>query len=299
MQAVAPPALAFVRDPALVQVGRDLLEPDAAPGFVEDLLHDRSGLRIDLQSWSLLGPVLDLDSAVSERCLGTEKEASRSRLAHAPSDLLGQVLRVELIDALDDRLHQLAGRRVVGVLRNRSDPNAATAQHRLESDGVLALAGEARELPDQNLLEWGVRQSRFVQHLAELRPVGHASRLCFVDVLADHDEAVALSEIAQGAKLGSDGKVDILSVAGDAGIECRWCQLCLVFHFASLSRQLSLASALGQTERTGPTVRFFYVRNMLVDLADATGADPTIQPSHTVHAQVDAMALRAPFFYRC
>jgi len=127
MQAVAPPALALVRDPALVQVGRDLLEPDTPPGFVEDLLHDRSGLGIDLQRRPLLGPVLDLDSAVAERRLGTEEEAPRSGLAHAARDFLGQVLGVELIDALDDRLHQLAGRRVVGVLGDRSDADSPPA----------------------------------------------------------------------------------------------------------------------------------------------------------------------------
>ncbi|MXX48086.1 MAG: hypothetical protein F4W99_01665 [Chloroflexi bacterium] len=117
---------------------------------------------------------------------------------------MGQVLGVELVDRLDDRLHQLAGRGVVGVLGDRGDPNAAPAQHRLEGDGVLALAGEARELPDQDLLEGRLGLGGLVQHLAELWPVGDAARLGFVDVLAGDDVAVALGVVAQGAQLGGD-----------------------------------------------------------------------------------------------
>ncbi|MYD73104.1 MAG: hypothetical protein F4Y11_02230 [Chloroflexi bacterium] len=132
---------------------------------------------------------------------------------------MGQVLGVELVDRLDDRLHQLAGRGVVGVLGDRGDADAAPPEHRLEGDGVLALAREAGELPDQDLLEGCVRLRGLVQHLGELRPVGDATRLGIVDVLAGDDVTVALGVVAQGPELRRDGEVHVLSVRGDAGVE--------------------------------------------------------------------------------
>ena len=130
---------------------------------------------------------------LAERRHGSEVEAALGRFAHASAHLLGQVLRVELVDALDDRFHQLAGRRVVSVLGDRGDPDSAPAQHRLEGDGVFAFAGEAGELPDQDLLE------RLVRHLRELRPVGDAARLGFVDVFPGQHVAIALGVVAQRA----------------------------------------------------------------------------------------------------
>ncbi|MXX49316.1 MAG: hypothetical protein F4Z38_13615 [Chloroflexi bacterium] len=105
------------------------------------------------------------------------------------------------------------------MLGDRGDSDAAPAQHRLEGDRVFALAGEAGELPDQDLLERRVRPCCLVQHLRELGPVGDAARLGLIDVLAGDHVAVALGVVAQGAQLGGDGEVDVLPVRGDAGVE--------------------------------------------------------------------------------
>ena len=64
-----------------------------------------------------------------------------------------------------------------------------------------------------------LREILRVEHLAELGPVGDAAALRLVDILADHDVAVLLGMVAQGAQLGGDGEVDVLAVAGDAGVE--------------------------------------------------------------------------------
>ncbi|MCY3589388.1 MAG: hypothetical protein OXH40_11985 [Chloroflexi bacterium] len=108
------------------------------------------------------------------------------------------------------------------MLGDRSDADAAPAQHRLEGDGVLALAREAGELPDQDLLERRVWLRRLVQHLGELGPVGDPARLGFVDVLASDHIAVAPGVVAQGPELGGDREVNVLAVRGDAGIESSW-----------------------------------------------------------------------------
>ena len=145
-------------------------------------------------------------------------------------DFLGEVFGIELVHALDDRLHQLAGGGVVGVLGDRGDADAPTAQHRLERDGMLALASEAGEFPDQNLAEGGIVRAGLIEHPPELGPIGQPSALGFIDVFAGDQVAVASSEVAQRAQLGGDREVDILAVAGDAGVEGRGGQFYFLFH---------------------------------------------------------------------
>ncbi len=70
---------------------------------------------------------------------------------------------------------------------------------------MLALTGEARELPDQDLLEGSIALRSFIQHLPELGAVCDAARLGFVNVLARDHVAVALGEVSQGSELGCDG----------------------------------------------------------------------------------------------
>ncbi|MCY3571208.1 MAG: hypothetical protein OXH19_07695 [Chloroflexi bacterium] len=191
-------------------------------GHVEDAPHDLVHGRIEHQRRTLFAAVGDLDPLVAVGRPAGHPEPARGRFAHAARDLLGQVLGVELVDRLDDRLHQLAGRGVVGVLGDRGDADAAPPEHRLEGDGVLALAREAGELPDQDLLERRVWLRRLVQHLGELGPVGDPARLGFVDVLASDHIAVAPGVVAQGPELGGDREVNVLAVRGDAGIESSW-----------------------------------------------------------------------------
>ena len=145
-----------------------------------------------------------MDSPIAVGNVGADPETTRGCFPHPALDLLGKILRVELVHALNDRLHQLARWRVIRVLGDRGDADPATTEHRLERDRVLALAGEARELPNQNLLERSVILRRFVQHLAKLWPVCDSAALRLIDVLARHDVAIALGEIAQGAHLGGD-----------------------------------------------------------------------------------------------
>ena len=65
-------------------------------------------------------------------------------------------------------------------------------QHGLEGDGVLPLAGEAGEFPDENLFERCLWLAGLVQHLSKLRPVRYAPALGLVHVLACDQVAVLL-----------------------------------------------------------------------------------------------------------
>ena len=97
---------------------------------------------------------------------------------------------------------------------DRGDLDPAPAQHRLERDGVLALAREAREFPDQDLLETGRRSpARLVQHLRNWGRLATRPGLGLIDVLADdYDIAVSLGEVAERAQLRGDGEIDVLAV---------------------------------------------------------------------------------------
>ena len=86
-------------------------------------------------------------------------------------------------------------------------------QHRLECDGVLALAREARELPDQDLLERRARRPSLIEHPLELGPVGDAAAFCFVDIPAHDGVGTALGVVAEGAKLRCHREINVLAVA--------------------------------------------------------------------------------------
>ena len=69
-------------------------------------------------------------------------------------------------------------------------PDALAPQHGLEGDGVLPLAGEAGEFPDENHVEGGLRLTALLDHLPELGPVCDAAALGLVYVLAGDGVAV-------------------------------------------------------------------------------------------------------------
>ena len=99
--------------------------------------------------------------------------------------------------------------------------DALAPQHGLEGHGVLPLAGEATEFPDKNHLERGRGLSSLVDHVAELGPVGDASALGLVHVLAGDGIAVVVGVVPERPKLGGHGEVHVLAVAGHPGVEGR------------------------------------------------------------------------------
>ncbi|MCY3507189.1 MAG: hypothetical protein OXH41_13600 [Chloroflexi bacterium] len=216
---LVPPLAPGARDSLGVERPGNVEDAFSLEGHLEDAAHHGVGRRVQFQLLTLAGSVLDRDLPVPMGRDGSDPEATGGRLTQAAHDLLGQVLAVELIDALDDRLHKLARGGVVGVLGDGDDADAASAQHGLEGDGVLALARETGELPDEDLAEGSVGALGGIQHLAELGPIGDAPALRLVNVLADDGVAVLLGVVAQRPELGGDGQVDILAVAGDARIE--------------------------------------------------------------------------------
>ena len=140
---LGPGASGGIGDAVVVEGAGDL--GDALPrcGEREDALHDGGSVAVGLQPRALLRPVLDVDLVVAVGRAAGDPETARGGLAHPACDLLGKIVRVELVDALDDCFHELAGGGVVGVFRNGDDADAAAAQHGLEGDGVLAFAREA------------------------------------------------------------------------------------------------------------------------------------------------------------
>ena len=120
------------------------------------------------------------------------------------------------------------------MLGDGDHADALAPEHGLEGHGVLPLTGEAAEFPYQYDLERGRGLAALVDHVAELGPVGDTAALGLVHVLAGHGVAVVLGVVAQRPKLGGDGEVYVLSVAGDPGVEgCRGQGLKLLLHMCS------------------------------------------------------------------
>ena len=143
-----------------------------------------------------------MDPLVAIGGVGGHPEASGRRLPHPPRNLLGKIFAVKFVHALDDSLKQLAGRAVVGLLGDGDYPDTLAPKHGLEGDGVLALAGEAGELPDQNLLERSVGPAGLLDHLPELGPVGDSAALCLVHELAGDNVAVLVGVVPERPELG-------------------------------------------------------------------------------------------------
>ena len=222
VDAVLGPGLAGrVGDALVVQGAGDFQDALARLGHIEYPLDDGRGCRVWFQGGALLGTVLDHQPAVAVGHPAGDPEAAGGRLAHPPCNFLGQIFAIELVQTLDDGLHQLAGGSVVGVLGDGDHPHSLAPEHGLEGDGVLPLAGEAGEFPDKNLLEGGVGPAGLIDHLAELGAVGDSAALGLVHVLAGHHVAVLLGVVPEGPKLGGHGEVHVLAVAGDSGVQGR------------------------------------------------------------------------------
>ena len=245
MDAVLGPELAGgVGDALVVQGAADVQDALARLGQAEDALDHGGRVRVRLQSRALPGPVLDHQLAVAVGDAAGDPEAARGGLAHPPRNLLGKIFAIELVHALDDGLHQLAGGGVVGVLGDGDHADPLAPQQGLEGHGVLPLAGEPRKLPDQNLLKRRIWPAGGVDHLAELGPVGYAAALGLIHVLAGHDVAVLLGVVPQRPELGGDGEIHVLAVAGHPGVEGRRGEGCYLVHMIS-----SLLLCLVQWER--------------------------------------------------
>ena len=73
----------------------------------------------------------------------------------------------------------------------------------LKATGVLALAREPGELPDQDLPEGGTGGLRLVEHLLEPGPVGDAAAFGLVHELADDDVAVPVGVFPERPQLAA------------------------------------------------------------------------------------------------
>ena len=102
--------------------------------------------------------------------------------------------------------------------------DALAPEHGLEGDGVLPLACESGEFPNEDDLERGLRLAALLDHLPELGPVGDASAFGLVHVLAGDGVAVGLGVVLERPELGGHGQVHVLPVAGHPGIERRRCE---------------------------------------------------------------------------
>ena len=115
----------------------DVGHPLARLGKVEDALDDAGCILVGRQGGTPLGAVLRHDPVVAVGGVAGDPEASRRGLPHTPDNVLGKILAVELINALDDALKQLARGGVLGMLGDGDDPDALAPEHGLEGDGTL------------------------------------------------------------------------------------------------------------------------------------------------------------------
>ena len=115
----------------------------AAQRQVKHLLHDGGGRGINFKGSVFSIAVLYLDSVVTERSTTGQVVSTRRSFPHTPPHFLSKILGIELVDALDDSLHELACRCVISMFCDGDDTDPTPPEHRLEGDGVFPLARES------------------------------------------------------------------------------------------------------------------------------------------------------------
>ena len=231
MDSVLRPALAGGTGYALVVEGLgDLQHPRTGLCHIEYALDHCARVRIEFQLGALLASVLHHGAVVAVGGPAADPEAPGCGLSHPSGDLLGQILRVELVHTFDDSLKELAGGSVVGLLSDGDHPDTLAPEHGLEGDSVLPLTSEPRKFPHENLPEGGIGLTGGIDHFAELGAVSDASALGLVDVLPGHQVAVLAGVVPERPELCGHGQVHVLAVAGHPGVEGCGCVAGDLFH---------------------------------------------------------------------
>ena len=143
------------RDPVLVQAVPDFLLAAAGFGLFDDPPYDGGGYWVDDENVVVVVAVffLNLLQLVAVGCPIAGLVAALGNLALAVPDFLAEVVGVELVNVLDDILHEPASGRVIGLLLDGDDADAALLEPVLVDSAVNAVARETRELLDQDGVE--------------------------------------------------------------------------------------------------------------------------------------------------
>ena len=140
---------------------------------------------------------------------------------HAALDLLGKVDAVVFVHRLDERFGNEAHAALGHGLGNGDDINAELlAQDRLVHDRIIAVAGKARKLPEQDRVEGLRLRLGDADHAAEFVALFHAAAgnaLVHEDEFIRHDIAVARGPLADLDELRGRGEL-YLVIGGDADI---------------------------------------------------------------------------------
>ncbi|MDA8315695.1 MAG: hypothetical protein M0010_11055 [Actinomycetota bacterium] len=126
-------------------------------------------------------------------------------LAHALSDLVRQVGRVELGHEGVDALDQPSRGGLVEVLGHRHERNAAPAQECPNGDMILHVPCQPVDLVDDDRLDVALLADPR-QHRSQLRPVGRPRRLALADVLVEELPALVADAPDARFALGGDGE---------------------------------------------------------------------------------------------
>lgn len=126
-------------------------------------------------------------------------------LAEAFDDFAGEVAGVELGDGAHDAVEEYAAGGLVDVLGGGDEAGAGLVEDAVDVDVVGAVAGEAVEFVDDDVVDVaGVLE--VVEHLLQLGAIGAAGRFAAVDELFDDESAQGHGLFLVGFALGGDGE---------------------------------------------------------------------------------------------
>jgi hypothetical protein len=141
---------------------------------------------------------------------------------------LGAHIVVELRERGEHALHQFAGGRIVDWLRRGPERNAEGLQVSAKREVVVFLAGESRQIEDDDELYPALVGSTELQELLKLRAIDRLRALAFLAESCNDFEALALAIFLARLELCRETQILGLLFRTDADVDDRtdhWPQL--------------------------------------------------------------------------
>ena len=192
-------------EPSVVELVGQVGEGVVAGGIeLEGQLHQISPFRVDGDGADLAEVRAVEDVEVAERC-PAERAAVLGLLAHLVRDIGAGLAGLVLVEGSQDPVHELSDGCVVNGLGGRDEGDAALTQVGHDDGVVVAVAGHAGELVDDDVVDvLGLADAG--EHLLEGDALGHfGGGLARLDVLVHHRQPELVGLAQAGHPLGRDG----------------------------------------------------------------------------------------------
>jgi hypothetical protein len=155
-----------------------------------------------------------------------------------PPRVRSEHIVVELREGGEHAFHQLAGRCVVNRLGGGAERDPERLQVSAKGEMVVLLAGESRQVEDDDELDAAFARPAEVQELLKFGAVSRLRALAFLSKSRDNSEALTLAVFLARLELGREAEILGLLFRADADVDDEPTIGCSLDPFASRGKVL-------------------------------------------------------------